>query len=161
MTVTGYLYNYYFVCKRKIWFSAKRLNMESNSELVTIGKFIDENTYNREKHGINIEDIANIDYLKNNTVYEVKKSDKQINAAINQVKFYLYQLHIRGLKDIQGQINFPLLKKTQKVVLDDNDIKEIPKIINKIKLIITSEKAPEIILSKACKACAYYDLCMV
>ena len=70
--MTGYLFNYYFICKRKIWFSAKRLNMESESELVSIGKFIDENTYAREKHGIVIEDIANIDYLKNNIVYEVK-----------------------------------------------------------------------------------------
>ena len=90
MNITGLMVNYYFLCKRKLWLASRKINMESESDLVGIGKAIDENTYAGEKHNFFIEDFANIDYLKNNTVYEVKKSDKMLEPAIMQVKYYLY-----------------------------------------------------------------------
>ncbi len=40
---------YYFVCKRKLWYFKNDVNMEHNSELVGIGKLIDEDSYGREK----------------------------------------------------------------------------------------------------------------
>ena len=155
------MFGYYYICKRKIWFASRRLNLESGSELVALGKFIDETTYKREDHSFLIEDFANIDYLKNNTVYEVKKSDKQLESAAAQVKFYLYHLHLRGFKDVKGQLNFPLLKKTAEVVLSNEDMEKIPKIIEEIEGIMLQEHAPEITQTKVCKACAYFDLCII
>lgn len=161
MKVTGYLFNYYYICKRKIWLSSRQLNMEKNSELVLLGKLVDETSYKREAHNILIEEIANIDFLKKNIIYEVKKSDKQLDAAIAQIKFYLYHLYIRGYKDIKGQINFPLQKKTQTVYLTENDIIQIPNIIKEIENIINAKKTPNVSEKKICKSCAYYDLCMI
>lgn len=135
--------------------------MESGSELVALGKFIDETTYKREEHSFAIEDLANIDYLKNNIVYEVKKSDKQLDAAVAQVKFYLYLLHQRGFENIKGKLNFPLLKKTMEITLENEDIEKIPKIIEDIEFIMAQGHAPEITQTKVCKACAYFDLCMI
>lgn len=135
--------------------------MESGSELVSLGKLVDENSYKRESHGVMIEDVACIDYLKRNTVYEVKKSEKQLDSAVAQVKFYLYHLHLRGFDNIKGQINFPLKKKSQEVKLSEEDKAEIPKIIEEIESIINAKEAPAVEEKKLCKSCAYYDLCMI
>jgi CRISPR-associated exonuclease Cas4 len=135
--------------------------MENESGLVKVGKFIDQTTYKEEKHNFMIEDIANIDYLKNNTVHEVKKSESQLDAAIWQVKFYLYHLHLRGVKDIKGKIDLPLQKKTETVELEEGDVEIIAGKIEEIEKIINSEFPPHIEPLKVCRACAYYDLCMI
>ena len=47
--------------------------MEQNSELVAIGKILDENSYKREKKGILIDETINVDFIKNGAVlHEVK-----------------------------------------------------------------------------------------
>ena len=48
--VSGTIYSYSFLCMRKVWLSYHNLSMEQESELVEIGKFIDETTYKNEKH---------------------------------------------------------------------------------------------------------------
>lgn len=48
--------------------------MEQNSELVQIGKILDETTYTKEKKQILIDNTINIDFIKNKAVlHEVKK----------------------------------------------------------------------------------------
>ena len=49
MNVTGIMIYYYFICHRRLWYFANQINMEQNSELVEIGKIIDETTYSKEK----------------------------------------------------------------------------------------------------------------
>ncbi|MDR1905524.1 MAG: CRISPR-associated protein Cas4 [Clostridiales bacterium] len=160
MTVTGHIFGYYYICKRKVWFAAHRINMENGSELVALGKLLDETSYKREEHGISVEDFMNIDYLKNNIIHEIKKSDKQSESSVAQVKFYLYHLHLRGL-DLKGRLDFPLQKKSVEVLLDEKDLREIPETIKEVERIIDGKRAPDVANIKACKACAYYDLCMI
>jgi len=40
--INGTMINYYFLCKRKLWLSSNRINLEQNSEEVQIGKEIHE-----------------------------------------------------------------------------------------------------------------------
>ena len=64
---------YYFVCKRKLWYFSNDVNMEHTSELVGIGKHIDENSYNRERKNLLIDETINIDFLKDwKVIHEVK-----------------------------------------------------------------------------------------
>ena len=42
MRVNGTLINYYFHCKRQCYLHGNRLNLEDNSEIVQIGKAIQE-----------------------------------------------------------------------------------------------------------------------
>ena len=51
MNISGIMIYYYFICQRKLWYFLNEINMEQNSELVSIGKIIDETTYSREKKG--------------------------------------------------------------------------------------------------------------
>ena len=120
--ITGMMVYYYFVCKKKLWYFANQIQMEQNSELVEIGKIIDETSYkNQEKH-ILIDNTINIDFIKNNVIlHEVKKTKSIEEASIWQVKYYMYYLEQKGVENIKAKIDFPLIKETKDVVLNYED----------------------------------------
>lgn len=162
MEITGTMVYYYFVCKRKLWYFVNEINMEQNSELVSIGKILDETSYAREKKGILIDNTINIDFIKNGAVlHEIKKTKAIEEAGIWQLKYYMYYLQKRGVKTIEAKIDFPLLREAKQVSLESEDIKIIENIIKDIEEIVAQEKPPKIINEKICKKCAYYDLCYV
>lgn len=159
MNVTGIMIYYYFICPRKLWYFINEINMEQNSELVSIGKVLDEISYNREKHNILIDNTINIDFVKNGAVlHEVKKTKSIEEAGIWQVKYYIYYLEQRGIKNIKAKIDYPLLRETKDIELEDEDRKVLNNVIKNIKDIANTEKTPPIINSKTCKKCAYFDL---
>ena len=153
--VTGVMVYYYFVCKRKLWFFCHQINMESENEDVILGKILDDNN-------INIDDVINIDFIREEKeLHEVKKSRVLEEAGVWQLKYYLYYLQKRGVVDLKGKIDYPLLKKTMKIELYDKDIKEIERIIEEISVIKRAELPPALLESKVCRKCAYFDLCFV
>ena len=160
--VTGVYMQYFFVCKRKLWFFAKNLKMEEKSDLVTMGKQIDEHTFTREKKHIDIDNTISIDFIgSKGTIHEIKKSSSMDRADIFQVKYYLYYLHKRGVTDIDGVINYPKLREKVKVELTTEDIVKIDSIIEEIAEILKKEIPPPVIKTKVCKKCAYYELCYI
>ena len=139
MNITGIMVYYYFICERRLWYFANQINMEQNSELVQIGKIIDETTYKREKKGILIDNTINIDFINNGAVlHEVKKTKSIEEAGIWQLKYYMYYLEQKGIKNIKAEIDFPLLRETKKIVLEDEDRKVLENVVISIKNIISS-----------------------
>lgn len=127
-----------------------------------MGKLIDLHAYKREKKHINIDDTINIDFIGNHgTIHEVKKSKSIDKADIYQLKYYLYYLDKRGVKDIQGIINYPKLREKVNVELMHDDKGEIDSILEEITLILEKENPPPVIKTKICKKCAYYELCYI
>ncbi|SFU69172.1 CRISPR-associated exonuclease, Cas4 family [Clostridium sp. DSM 8431] len=160
--ITGVMVYYYAVCKRKLWYFYNEISMESNSENVQIGKIIDEETYKRDEKHININNIINIDFIRSKGIlHEVKKSNKIEEASILQVKYYLYYLKQNGVDNIKGKIDYPLLKQTIEVELNEEDIEKIEEILKDIIIIVKKEKPLELQKKRICKNCAYYDLCFV
>ena len=162
MNISGIMIYYYFICQRKLWYFLNEINMEQNSELVSIGKIIDETTYLREKKGILIDNTINVDFIRNGAVlHEIKKTKSIEEAGIWQIKYYMYYLEKRGVKSVQAQIDYPLIRETKKIYLDDDDREILENIEENIKDIKRQEKPPHVINKKMCKNCAYYDLCYV
>ncbi len=160
--ITGVMIYYYKFCKRKLWYFYNEIQMEQGNENVLIGKAIDEETYKRDKKHINIDNIINIDFIRSKGIlHEVKKSKKIEEASILQVKYYLYFLKKRGVNNIKGKIDYPLLKQSIDVELLDDDIKDIEKILDDIKIIVKANNPPSLDKKKICKSCAYYDLCFI
>ncbi len=136
--------------------------MEQQSETVVIGKSIDEDSYSREDKHINIDNTINIDFIQDkNILCEVKKSRTIEDASILQMKYYLYYLHIRGLNDLKGKIDYPLLKQSYDVELTEDDILSLSKICREILNIVNSPKPEQIKQSGICKSCAYHDICFI
>lgn len=162
MNITGVMIYYYFVCQRKLWYFVNSINMEQNSELVEIGKILDETSYSREKKGILIDNTINIDFVKNGAVlHEVKKTKAIEEAGMWQIKYYMYYLEKRGVKNVEAKIDFPLLRETKEIILEQEDIEILENVIKNIEDIANQDKPPEIIDSKICKKCSYFDLCYV
>ncbi|MBU5487891.1 CRISPR-associated protein Cas4 [Clostridium sp. MSJ-8] len=160
--ITGLDIYYYEVCKRKLWYFNHEISMEQNSEDVSIGKALDEETYSRESKHINIDNVINIDFFKNNKMlHEVKKSKTIEEASIMQVKYYLYYLKCRGVDGAYGKLDYPLLKQTVEVNLTEDDEKNIKDMEKNIINIVNEKVPPQLEKKKICKKCAYFDLCYI
>ena len=135
--VTGLMIYYYFICHRKLWYFANEIEMEQNSELVSIGKVLNETSYQREKKSILIDNQINIDFIQNGAVlHEVKKTKAIEEAGEWQIKYYMYYLEQRGVKEIEAKVDYPLLKQTKEVFLTQEDRKLLKKAIQDIEKIL-------------------------
>ena len=158
--ITGTMYAYSYLCWRKLWFFAKDIVMEQENENVIIGKLIDQESYRREKKHLYLDDIVCIGIVKDNVICEIKKSSSQREMAIQQLKYYLYLLNKKGI-EVKGELLVPKENHKEMIVLNENDILEIDKQLERIKRICNEVTPPEIINNKICKKCAYFELCYI
>ncbi len=160
--ITGVMIYYYFVCKRKLWYFVHEISMEAENENVMLGKLLDENSYQRGEKHINIDNVINIDFIKEHKeLHEVKKSKAIEEAGIWQVKYYLYYLKQRGVSGLKEKIDYPLLKKNLLVELAQEDEEQIEQIISDINKMKNQPLPPEFSEGKICTKCAYHDLCFI
>lgn len=161
--ITGTQVNYYHVCKRELWLFSHNIQMEHTSDTVEEGKLIHESTYphRAEKYQEVEIDGIKIDYYdpKNRVVHEVKKSNKAEQAHTWQIKYYLYVLHKRGIEGVTGILEYPALRKTEKVELVTKDIEYLETVRREITEIVQSTTCPPLIQKKICKSCSYHDFC--
>ena len=173
MTINATLINLYHVCKRECWLHANGINMEHTSDTVYDGKMLHETSYpqRNEKHSeLNIQakwnDIdlyGKIDFYDagQKIIHETKRSDKVEKAHEWQVKFYLWLLKLNDVEGATATLEYPLLRHTDHIVLEDEDITQLRQFINNIKSLRQSEQCPPVINAKICKSCSYYELCYV
>ena len=91
----------------------------------------------------------------------LKKTKSIEEAGIWQIKYYMYYLEQKGVKNIKAKIDYPLLRETKEIILENEDRKILKNIIKNIEEISSQEKVPSKIDSPICKKCAYFDLCYV
>lgn len=160
--VTGIMVYYYHVCKRKLWYFVHGIRMEDDNQNVKLGKLLDETSYIRDNKHIMIDGIINLDFIKgNNVIHEVKKSKSIEEAGIMQVKYYLYYLYNKGLPDMKAKIDYPLLKQSISIELNDDDFKMMEDVVAHIIEIANSDEVPELIKDNICRKCAYHDICFI
>lgn len=159
---TGTQINYCFVCKRKLWYFSKYIPMESNSDMVLVGKVLHQDSYARKEKEFMIDDKIVIDFIeKDGIINEIKKSNKMEKAHIFQMLYYLYYLKQKGLDTLKGVINYPLLREKVNVELTEDKNAELEAVMKDIKNIIAREIPPELKKLPQCKRCSYYELCFV
>lgn len=157
--ISGLHIQYYFVCHRKLWLYSKNLGLEEGHERVIEGTLLHERSYkSADQKEIAVDHMFRIDALEGEYVREVKISSKMTDADKYQLLFYLYQLKKRGLTR-KGLISYTKEKKTEEVVLTEEDEKKIEEIEAKIKEIILSDAAPKLVRKPYCRKCAYFDFC--
>lgn len=146
--VTGVMVYYYFVCKRKLWYFIHNISMEDENENVMLGKLLDENSYKRDDKYINIDNVINIDFIREQKeLHEIKKSRAIEEAGVWQVKYYLYYLKKRGVEGLKAKIDYPLLKKNLLVELTEEDEEQLEEVIHNI-LLLEEEVKPPVLDSK-------------
>lgn len=163
MKITGIMVYYYFVCKRKLWYFSKDITMEHNSELVEIGKILDEYSYDRRKKSVLVNDIINVDFIEDwKIIHEIKKSKAIEEASIWQVKYYIYMLNKLGVNIEKAILDYPSIREREVVIFEEEDAKEMEKILEEIRKIFNSKNIQKDKVRKSvCNKCAYYELCYV
>ena len=159
--ITGTMYSYSFLCNRKLWLFSRNIEMEHNSQNVEIGKIIYDSSFSRHNKHVMIDNFINVDFIEDGIVYEVKKSSKGREMAINQIKYYLYILRKKGVDCPKGILSIPEEKKREEVFLTEEDVAFIEARLKEIETLINSPTIPEAIRIKQCRSCAYFDLCYV
>lgn len=163
MYVTGTHFNYYQVCRRKLWLFANGISMEHTSDLVYEGKLIHEVSYpQRSEKYEEIEfDGIKVDYYdaKNKVIHEIKKSDKVESAHEWQLKYYIYVFDKNGIEGVTGVLEYPALRQTEKVILTNSDKERIEEIKKEILQIIECDTCPPLTKKGICRNCSYYEFC--
>ncbi|MBU7039070.1 MAG: CRISPR-associated protein Cas4 [Theionarchaea archaeon] len=160
-TITGVQVNYYFICKSKLWLFSHYSAMEHTSDAVFMGKLLHQTSYKREKE-MRIGPI-NVDFIeegKGVVLHEVKRSRKMEKSHIYQLLYYLYYLKQKGIV-ATGVINYPLLRKREKIVLESSQEEEIEGILKDIVQVVSAGTPPSPEKKPYCKKCSYYELCWV
>ncbi len=159
--ITGNLINAYYICKKKLWLYAHKINPDINHSLLKLGKLYDVYSYKRDRKEISAEGMK-IDLIKwrdgELVVGELKKSSKFELSAIMQLAYYLYRLREQGI-DIEGELLIPKEKKRKRIKLDNDLVQRLENVIREVENIMVSEKAPIQKMVKYCKNCAYCDFC--
>ncbi|MHB8361109.1 MAG: CRISPR-associated protein Cas4 [Thermoplasmataceae archaeon] len=158
--LTGTLLNYYGHCKRQAWLFSRGMTMESDSDRVKLGKWIDENTY-KKRNQVELPDKRiKVDFItKGNDgieLHEVKSSKIPKPEHKIQLGFYLLKLEESEVNAI-GVLNYPEINKIIKFKLDDirSETKEaIDSLIN-----ILNGACPARLSRSGCRGCAYFELC--
>jgi len=161
--ITGTHFNYFLVCKRKLWLFAHGIQMEQTSDTVYDGKLLHESTYPqraKKYQEIELEGIK-IDFFdpSANTIHEIKRSKSIESAHRLQLKYYIYRLQSAGLKNVSGLLEYPLLRKTEEVELQIGEVDALQNIEKEIAEIIGKDECPERINKSFCRKCAYNDFC--
>ena len=159
LSYTGTEINYYFVCRRKLWFFSHNLTLEADSDLVLLGKLLHEERYPRKFKEVSIERVK-IDFLERGKgeIHEVKRSRRLEKAHLFQLLYYLYYLKNLGV-DVKGVLHYPLLKRTVPVDLTEENVKELQSDLQEMGKIAALPQPPTVEKKGFCKKCSYYELC--
>jgi len=160
---TGTQVNYFVICPTKLWYFSHFLEREQESDLVALGNILQETSYENARKDILIDSKVAIDFIKKGSkliLHEVKKSSKLEKAHIMQLLYYIYYLkNEKGIKNIEGIINYPKRRKIVKVELTQEKEAELLKIFEKIKQIISLPTPPKPEYKKYCRKCSYFEFC--
>lgn len=162
-TITGTHFNYYHLCRRKLWLFANGINMEQESDLVYEGKLVHESSYpqrNPKYEEVALDGIK-VDYYdaKGRVIHEIKKSGKVEQAHEWQLKYYMYVFEQNGIAGVRGVLEYPLLRKTRQVCLTEADRGQIRAEAADIASIISQDACPPLEKKGICKKCSYYEFC--
>jgi len=156
---TGTEVGYYFICHKKLWWFSHGVQMEQGHDRVRLGRIVHEESYQRRRKEIDIDGKIVLDWREDGIIHEVKLSDKMEDAHEMQLLYYLYYLKLKGVEGLRGQIDYPKLRQTKTVELDEKNERKIEQALEEIERIVELQCAPEVEWMKICRSCSYAELC--
>lgn len=166
MFFSGTQVNYYAICKTKLWLFSHFVTMEQSSDLVSYGKLVHETSYGGDKKKeIIIDDRIAIDFIRKGdtlVLHEVKKGKKLERAHRYQLLYYLFYLaELKGVETVEGEIDYPLLRKKERIELTDTLREVIRAMLTGIEEVVALPEPPQPSYLRICRKCAYFEFCWV
>ena len=101
---TGTQVAYFAICPTKLWLFSHHTTMEHESELVAIGKLLNEESFPGSNKDVIIDNKIAIDFIKHKNgviLHEIKKSAKLEEAHKIQLLYYIYYLKkCKGINNV-------------------------------------------------------------
>ena len=139
--------------------------MEHTSDLVTEGRLVHETSY--PNRAARYEEVriggSVIDFYdtRGKVVHEIKKSSAKEDAHIWQVKYYLLLFEREGIDGVIGVLEYPLLRETMRVELEEGDREKLQQLEEEIRKVVEAEECPPALPKGRCGQCSYYEFCYV
>lgn len=157
--VTGVMMQYYFVCKRELWFLSRDIEIDRENVSIVRGTRVDETSYSEKKRSMQIDGTIAIDLLDDGRVVEVKPSSKLNEPARMQLSYYLWYLkHVVGVEK-EGVLAHPRERRREPIELTEDRERKVEDAIRGIHSVITRETPPTAEEKPYCSSCAYHDFC--
>lgn len=164
MLIGGVKVNYFFHRKTQLWLFSHFITQEQESDLVILGKVLEENVFKEIKRkNVLIDQTISLDFIKKEgklIIFDIKKSSKFEKAHYYQLLYYLwYMKKVKSVENISGIISYPKERKRLKVELAKDKEKEIIRILKEIERIISLPTPPKPEYKKYCRKCSYFEFC--
>ena len=156
---TGTEVGYYFICRKKLWWFHHGIQMEQESDRVKMGKIVHENSYERRKKEISIDNKIVLDWQSDGVIHEVKLSDSMEEAHEFQLLYYIFYLKQKGVENLTGQIDYPKLRQTKEVELTAEKEVQLKETLAEMEKVTSMEKPPAVEFMKICRSCSFAELC--
>ena len=160
--ITGVMIQYYYTCKRELWFFGNGINLNQSDQNILIGRQIQKNYYKDRNKNLLVDGMISVDMVEGgNSIVEIKKSSKMEKPAKKQLKYYMWYLEENKGVQVKGIMAYPEERGREEVELTTDDRREFEKAVNEIRKIIEKDRPPASKKKQFCKNCSYYDLCWV
>ncbi len=159
--VTGVMMQYYFVCKRELWFESRDLEIDRENVNVVRGTRVDESSYSeRGQENLRLG-MVSLDLMEDGRVVEVKPSSSLTEPARMQLSYYLWYLERVADVKRDGVLAHPTERKREVVELTAERVEKVESAIRGIHGVVSNESPPEAEEKPYCESCAYHDFCWV
>lgn len=157
--ISPYIFQAYLTCPREAWLEYHSIHSDQDHEYLALGRIIHEDSYERDRKEIFVDQLLKIDLFRGDLVAEVKKSSRNIEAARMQLAYYLYYLkHEKGLK-FNGMLLFPKERKTETLILSNDLEAKIEKLLTEIDKLVSQPQPPKPKKIRYCNPCAFREFC--
>lgn len=159
LRITGLQIHYLIICPRKLWLFSHHIEMEGESDSVAMGKLLHEQSFQRMKREVLIDDLIRVDFLDRSAVHDIKTAESMKDAHRAQILYYLWYLKQKGVKR-KGVINYPKQKRSVEIELTSEAESEVLGWIRQVQNVVARQKPPVIEEPMGiCSKCSYQELC--
>jgi CRISPR-associated exonuclease Cas4 len=158
--ITGTHIHYFLVCPRKCWLSLHRLEQETGSDLVELGRLTHERAFARQQmREVDVEGFLRIDFTGEGIVHEIKHGQSEEHAHRMQLAYYLYQLRLRGVHT-HGVLHYPNQRRKERVELTPELEAELQQVLQQVETLRQQPLPPPVHRPmRLCRSCAYEEFC--
>lgn len=158
LRVTGVMVQYYYVCKRELWFESRNLEIDRENATVVRGTRVDETAYSDKRENLHLG-MVSLDLLDDGRVVEVKPSSILTEPAEMQLSYYLWYLDRVANIQRDGVLAHPRERKRDPVKLTAKRRKKVEAAIRGIHDVVSRSSPPAAEEKPFCESCAYHDFC--
>ncbi|HOT03985.1 MAG TPA: CRISPR-associated protein Cas4 [Methanolinea sp.] len=160
-SVSGTLVNSFRACRRQAWLFSRKIEPDQSHPYLSVGRFINETTFQREKKTIHVENIA-VDMIitgeNDLLIGEIKKSMRSFTTAEIQLLYYLFTLKQQGVS-AKGVLIFPEERRRIPVELTDEKELEIKDLLGRLHSTLALEFPPPVEKIPYCSHCSFREFC--